>query len=263
MPILSCEQQAQLAAAICATAETLGQTLSASAAEMMASDLAGYPTELIAGALQACRRDLTGKLTLAAIIERLQARDGRPGPDEAWAIALCAYDESDSVVITEEIHVALAAARPVLERGDKIGARMAFKAAYVRVVDAARREAKPVKWTLSLGTDPQRRVAAAEEAGRLGRLPALQVSEHLAQLTHAPVTAEGSTIACLITGNAAPFASAKVREHCAAIKAQLERNAEAAKAKQEAERAAKGEDLKRRKAEATRELADLEARKAR
>ncbi|MGK9065613.1 hypothetical protein [Stutzerimonas chloritidismutans] len=110
---------------------------------------------------------------------------------------------------------------------------------------------------------PQRRVAAAEEAGRLGRLPAPQVAGHLAQLTHAPVTAEGSTIACLITGNVAPFASAKVREHCAAIKAQLERNAEAAKAKQEAERAAKGEDLKRRKAEATRELADLEARKAR
>lgn len=263
MPILSCEQQAQLAAAICATAETLGQTLSASAAELMASDLAGYPTELIAGALQACRRELTGKLTLAAIIERLQARDGRPDPDEAWAIALCAYDESDSVVITEELHIALSAARPVLERGDKIGARMAFKAAYVRVVDAARREGTPVEWALSLGTAPQRRVAAVEEAGRLGRLPAQQVTEYLAQLTHAPVTAEGSAIASLITGKVVPSASAKVREHLSAIKAQIKLNAEAAESKQDAERAAKGEDLEKRKTDAAWKLAELETRRSR
>lgn len=263
MPTLSFEQQAQLAAAICATAETLGQTLSASAAELMAADLAGYPTELIAGALQACRRELTGKLTLAAILERVQAGDGRPDPDEAWGIALCASDESDSVVMTEEIHVALSAARPVLERGDKIGARMAFKAAYVRAVDAARREAKPAKWALSLGTDQQRRVVAVEEAGRLGRLPAPQVAEYLTQLTNTPITAEGSAIAGLITGNVVAFANPKTRQRCNEIREQIKRNAAAAKQKQEAERAAKRSELEQKKAEAARALAELEARKTR
>ena len=63
MTILSCEDQAKLAVAICATAEALGQTISATAADLMASDLASYQTEVIAAALRACRRELKGKLT--------------------------------------------------------------------------------------------------------------------------------------------------------------------------------------------------------
>ncbi|MFG3451188.1 hypothetical protein [Stutzerimonas stutzeri] len=212
--MLSSDQLAALAGAVCATAETLGQTISPGAAKMIAEDLADYPAEDIRAALQACRRELTGKLTLAAILQRVQAADGRPEPNEAWALALAASDEFDSVVLTDEIQLALGAARAILDAGDKVGARMSFLSAYQRQVDTARREGKPVRWKLSPGFDQQRRLMAVEEAGRLGRLPAPVVQEYRAQLTHEPVTQDGAAIAGLITGHVAmptPEVRAKLR----------------------------------------------------
>lgn len=219
--MLSFDEQAQLAAAVCATAETLGQTLSANAADLMAQDLASYPIADIAAALQACRRELTGKLTLAAILQRIQAADGRPDPNEAWSLALAASDEHDSVVLTAEIQLALGAARAVLEAGDKIGARMSFLSAYQRLVDTARRECVPVKWSLSPGFDAQRRLAAVEEAGRLGRLPAHIVREHVAQLTYEPITTDGQALAGLITGKC-PAPSQHLRAQWQAVKNDIE-----------------------------------------
>lgn len=225
--MLSCDQTAELAAALCATAETLGQVLSANAAELMAQDLADYGMDDLANALQACRRELTGKLTLAAILQRIQAADGRPDPNEAWSIALAAADEAESVMMTEEIRQAMSAAAPSLAARDKVGARMSFLSAYQRLVDAARRTATPVSWSLSLGHDPQRRIAAVEEAGRLGRLPAPEVRKHIARLKNEPVTQDGQAIAGLITGRAA-MPSPVVREKLLALKADVQAHQKAA-----------------------------------
>lgn len=258
MAILSSEQQAQLAAAICATAETLGYALSANAAELMADDLRGYPIEAIAAALQACRRELTGKLSLAAILQRIQTADGRPEPNEAWSLALAASDESDSVFLTDEIQLALGASRAVLDAGDKIGARMAFLSAYQRFVDAARREARPVNWQLSMGYDPQRRVAAVEEAARLGRLPAPKAKEYIAQLTHEPITQDGAAIAGLITGRVA-MPSEEVRVRLQQVRQQVQANKE----QQERKRAEEAR-MERQAFEAhrARQLAAIEALKS-
>lgn len=193
-------QVAKLALAICATAETLGHALSADAAELMAEDLSGYSAAVVADALKACRRELTGKLTLAAILQRVSAADGRPGEDEAWALALKASDETESVVLTEEVMLALTAARPVLAAGDKVGARMAFKSAYARAVDASRRDGREAKWSLSMGYDPERRRIAVEEAAMLGRLSDQRVAECLAELPDVPVTGDGLAIAGLLAG---------------------------------------------------------------
>lgn len=226
----SADQLAMLAAAICATAETLGQTISATAAELMAEDLAEYAPADVKAALQACRRELTGKLTLAAILQRVQAADGRPEPNEAWSLALAASDEFDSVVLTDEIQLALGAARAILDAGDKVGARMSFLSAYQRLVDTARRENRPVKWSLSPGFDQQRRLIAVQEAGRLGRLPAPVVQEYVAQLTHEPVTQNGAAIAGLITGRVA-MPTPEVRAKLQLVKATVEEG-RAAKEKQ-------------------------------
>lgn len=247
---LNAEQIAELAMAICATAETLGQTISPGAADLMAEDLACYPAKSIAVALQACRRELTGKLTLAAILQRIQAADGRPEPNEAWNIALAASDEADSVVMTEEIQLALGAARSVLDAGDKIGARMAFLSAYARFVDAARREARPVKWSLSMGYDSQRRIAAVEDAARLGRLPAPQAQEYIAQLAHAPITDGGRAIAGLLTGNVVEIRDPENRKRFRELKADIARRAAEVEQQRKAERAAEFAELARRKAEA-------------
>jgi len=210
--MLSCDEQAQLAGAICATAETLGQTISANAAALMAEDLAVYPAQLIRNALQACRRELTGRLTLAAVLQRIDAADGRPGKDEAWSIALAAADEFETVVMTAEIQQAMPAAMPILEVGDKVGARMAFLSAYERLVQQARAAASPVSWTVSIGYDAQRRIQAVEQAERMGRITPAIAQEHRLRLAHDAPTGDGLAIAGLITGNgSAPTVDVKAK----------------------------------------------------
>lgn len=103
------------------------------------------------------------------IIELIKP-DGRPGADEAWA--MIPRDEYASVVMTEEMAEALHIAQPLLDEGDQVAARMAFKEAYARIVDAAKRDGRPVKWFPSLGQDKEGREAVLAEAVRLGRIGA-------------------------------------------------------------------------------------------
>ena len=81
--------------------------------------------------------------TPADIVERLESCDGRPTAAEAWALALAADDEAETVVWTPEIAEARSAAKPALDIGDKVGARQAFVEAYERRVAEARRELRP------------------------------------------------------------------------------------------------------------------------
>lgn len=229
--MLSSEDLAALAGAICATAETLGQTISAGAAQLMAEDLAEHDPLDIRRALQACRRELTGKLTLAAILQRIQAADGRPGKDEAWAIALEASDESATVVMTAEILQAMTAAQPVLDLGDKVGARMAFMSAYERLVTSARAEAAPVVWSVSLGFDSTRRVTAIESAVRMQLISQQAGAQYLSDLRIAPITSDGQAIAGLLTGKVVQ-SSPKLREKLAEVRSIVT----AAKARQDREK---------------------------
>lgn len=105
-----------------------------------------------------------------AQLEGAAAEDGRPGPEEAWAIALTGADERATVVWTDEMAQAWGIALPVLNAGDQVGARMAFREAYARLVDAARRLRLPVAWSPSLGHDPATRDEAIEQAVQRGQL---------------------------------------------------------------------------------------------
>ncbi|WP_026083119.1 hypothetical protein [Pseudomonas tolaasii] len=194
------QQVAGLAAAICATAEAMGQEMNPGTAAMMAEDLCAYPVPVVKGALKACRFEVKGKLAMADILQRVQSSDGRPGKDEAWAIAMTTNDEFETVVLTDEIQLALAAAKPILDGGDKIGARMAFIDAYQRFVRQAREDAKPVNWHVSVGFDANRRIQAITKAVELKRIPQEHGQKYLADLSIVPVTEDGSAIAGLLTG---------------------------------------------------------------
>lgn len=257
--MLSSDAIAQLAAAIVATAETLGQTISATAAEMMADDLAEFGRDEIKAALRACRRELAGKLTLSAILQRIHAEDGRPGRDEAWAIALQAGDERDTVVLTGEIMAALQVARPILEARDKVGARMAFLGAYDRLIAHARQEAQPVKWEVSLGFDPDLRIRAIEQARNLGRLPAAEASRLLLQYAQEAPSPNGLAIAGLLTGNSSK-PDPQTREKLRAIRDGLQgrRRRKDIQARWDARKARMA--LAKRKAEAVAAIAEQEAR---
>lgn len=97
------------------------------------------------------------------------AQDGRPGEEEAWSIALTGRDEAASVVWTTEIAEAWNVARMVMDLGDKVGARMAFKEAYGKALTAARSERRPMRWELSEGHDPVMRADALRIAASNGR----------------------------------------------------------------------------------------------
>lgn len=106
-----------------------------------------------------------------AQIEGFAEHDGRPGVEEAWALALRARDEAETVVWTREMAEAWSVAKPVLQLGDEVGARMAFREAYGRLVDEARRQRVPASWSASLGHDPALRVERLRAAVDAGRLP--------------------------------------------------------------------------------------------
>ncbi|MEX3614055.1 MAG: hypothetical protein VB141_09985 [Burkholderia gladioli] len=141
--------------------------------------------------------------TPASILKHLPAMsDGRPEPDEAWAIAIRSADERETVVWTQEIAEAWAIAAPVFD-GDEIGARMAFKAAYARIVDRNRGLNTAPQWVVSQGFDVQRRVEVVEHAVRAGRL----------QLTHA------QAVVPLLASAADPEPNVDVEANLARLKA--------------------------------------------
>lgn len=153
----------RLLEAIAVTAELTGTTLSEPAAKVMAADLARYPEPQLLEALTRCRRELRGRLTIADVIGRLD--DGRPGPEEAWA--MIPNDEAGTVVWTVEMAQAYGVA---CGADDRIQARMAFLEAYRDRVRRARDDGTPVKWTVSLGHDPLQREQAISQAVEAGRI---------------------------------------------------------------------------------------------
>lgn len=175
--------------AIAVTAELTGTVISEAAAKVMAQDLARFPEALVLPALTRCRRELKGRLTIADVITRID--DGRPGPEEAWA--MIPQTEAQSVVWTSEMSQAFGAAYPLIRDGETIQARMAFLESYRELVRKARDVGAPVTWAPSLGHDPQGRETVLMEARRLGRLPA----DHVAGLLPHRDEHAGETLAML------------------------------------------------------------------
>ena len=156
--------------ALAATAESIGAPpLSRMAKEFMCRDLEQYPETAVLMALSRVRREVkTQKLTLADIIERID--DGRPGAEAAWS-AVSDSTEAKTLVLTEEMQEALAAAAPLMP-GDLVAARMAFIETYRRLILTGRAEGRPIKWRVSLGQDPVGRLPALREAVEKGRIKA-------------------------------------------------------------------------------------------
>lgn len=105
--------------------------------------------------------------SIISILETLRP-DGRPKADEAWA--MIPRDEASSIVMTSEMAEAYGIAKPLLDSRDQIAARMAFKEAYERIVDANKSAGIAPKWFPSLGHDKAGRDLAISEAVRMGRL---------------------------------------------------------------------------------------------
>jgi hypothetical protein len=130
--------------------------------------LDAYPEGPVLKALARCQVELGFPVKPKDIIDRID--DGRPGPEEAWA--LIPRDEATTVVWNDEIAKAWGIAKPVLDTGDKIGARKTFIESYTRILQEARAAGTIPQWTPSLGTDKAGQVAPIRAAIVAGRLPA-------------------------------------------------------------------------------------------
>jgi len=152
--------------AVAVTAELCGRTFSEAAARVFVDDLSGFPEAAVIKALTRCRKEVRGILTIQDVVTRID--DGHPGAEEAWAIM--PFCESQSVVWTREMAEAFGFAIPLLNDGEKVAARMAFKEAYTRLVGKARDEGTPIKWELTPGRDPGGREVVLRDAVERGRL---------------------------------------------------------------------------------------------
>ncbi len=134
--------------------------------------LKAWPDEVARAVVNRCADTMTFRPSRAELLATLQASDGRPGPEEAWG--MIPKSESETAVWTEEMCYASAASQPLLNDGDKIAARMAFKERYAQLVAEARAAGTPVTWQVSLGYDKSGREGPIKDALAKGRLTARQ-----------------------------------------------------------------------------------------
>lgn len=188
----------ELLQAVAVTAELCGRVFSEPAARMFVQDLAVYDEEQIIKALARCRREVRGALTVQDVVSRID--DGRPGPEEAWA--MIPKDEHKSAVWTDEMREAYAIAAPLLQEGEEIPARMAFKESYIRILSEARNGGVKVRWEASLGHDKSHREQTLAKAVELGRISA----ESVAGLLPAPASIHvAAQVVGLLTGSGESF----------------------------------------------------------
>lgn len=166
----------KIIAALAITADVMGTILSKEAIRLMASDLSGYGERDVVSAINQARKTHHGKLTLAAIIDRLPDRLNQPpGPEEAWKIACGSHlwNEDYTVVIQRAIFEAF----PFDIWPDKIGGRMAFLEKYKRLVKKYGND-----MTINLGWDPDNRESIITEAVERGLIPYNIAKAHIPHL---------------------------------------------------------------------------------
>jgi hypothetical protein len=193
-------ERARTASLFLECAELYDKELKPAVLKTYLADLGDVPVEDIARALAAHRKDPDrGRFfpRPADIFAKLSRGHDHPPVDVAWALVLKSFDETESIVWSEQMECARNVALDVWNTGDKIGARMAFRGAYERLIQAG-----PPRWKVSVGFDERKRIEAVEKARDMGLLS----TEQATNLLPAPDQASGpvAEVAGLLTGKTSP-----------------------------------------------------------
>ena len=154
-----------------ATMELSGQQVRPAALLLLAEDLTHIDKPVLRLALARIRAEHRGPILTGTVLQYVDHAMGRMLPAEAYGLALTSADQQATVVWTDEIAQAWAVAAPLLDAGDKFGARQAFIEAYGRITGEARALRRRPVVQVSLGHDPEARTRAVQEAITAGRLP--------------------------------------------------------------------------------------------
>lgn len=155
--------------AIAVTAELTGTPLSDNAMVVMAEDLMRYPLDKVLIALERCRRELKGRLTIASILERVD--DGWQSSEEAFNTLVAGWsNENLSILTTHTAMRAAESAAALFNAGDKYRAGTAFKEAYERAVSEKKAKGIEPDWYVSAGLDKDQLAQVVKEAAATGRI---------------------------------------------------------------------------------------------
>lgn len=155
--------------AIAVTAELTGTQLSDNAMLVMAEDLLAYPLDKVLIALERCRRELKGRLTLAAILDRVD--DGWQSAEEAFNTLVAGWEnEHLSILTTHTAMHAAESASALFNIGDKYRAGLAFKTAYERIVSEKKAKGIQPDWYVSAGLDKEQLAQLVTEAAATGKI---------------------------------------------------------------------------------------------
>lgn len=169
--------------------------------------LESFPLEAIATAFKQHLTDPKSGQFIpkpADIIHQLQTHQsaddsGHPGPEEAWGMLIrLIQDEEETGVLTEEMREAWSRCSPILSMGDEVGARMCFLETYRKAVRRAVEARNPPKWSLTIGSNAERRKTALIAAVNAGRIS----SDYAAMLL--PLPAPEKAVFGLLETDTAP-----------------------------------------------------------
>lgn len=224
------EDKGEFTKLLAATMDVYGRQITASFVDVFFSALTPYTLPVVREALNRHLQDPeSGRFPpkpadLIRQVVTAKASDGRPGRDEAWAIAQRSLDESETVVTSEEILEAMAIARPLLEElNDKVAARMAFVEAYDRIVGVKRASGEKFEWFVSLGDNKERRAPAIKAAQVAGLLSGPKAAALIEMHSEAPITSDGLAIAGLLGGPAAKLKPEDMRSKWQDLRKQIGR----------------------------------------
>ncbi|WP_294616065.1 hypothetical protein [uncultured Gilliamella sp.] len=150
--------------------ELYGQQASTTKVNIYWSTLGQYPIMSLRLAANAWVRKSQFMPKPADLIKMMGGTRSHLSADEAWAIAILASDESNTVVWTNEMAKAWAIAEIVYHNGDRIGARRTFIESYERMVNESLMYGKSIETFVSLGSDKQKRFDAINRAVFTGLL---------------------------------------------------------------------------------------------
>lgn len=85
-------------------------------------------------------------------------------------------DEDSSALLNNEISESMENARTLLNDGDKVGSRLAFRDAYNKRIQQARQVGELPQWFVSMGRDKVSRNDVILEAVKKGRISAERAS---------------------------------------------------------------------------------------
>lgn len=156
-----------------------GQQASITKVNIYWSTLGQYPIESLRLAANTWVRKSQFMPKPADLIKLMGGVNHHLSADEAWAVAILASDETNTVVWTNEIARAWTLAEIVYRNGDHIGARRTFIEAYERMINQAMMYGKPVKVFVSLGSDKQKRAEAINRAVFTGLLTQDKADDYL------------------------------------------------------------------------------------